>query len=357
MKRFEGIRLIAADELASHNYICDLIYVQFSVLSLYTDGRNNWIYLWSDTDSNGRDRWLLFQITRQSLADYLKGQMTMREVVQKAERLLLLETRAGDLEGRRFSQDARMPKRYLREVTQEQIDEYLPTAQSYFDPTLTEDLDLTEEVVPKVYNVPIIGDWFSTDFEYLFKRYQRLYSFFYATRPRFVRTVASKLGELLRAPWRGGYSRLNLFSQLAIEIPAIHTLKIDALKYASPGHVRFEAIPAIGNSIRTATLRYLECEEAITAATKNINKTLKRARLRKENTSELSDTALNLEKKTLDELRKWCRDIAKSLGIVDEAQSLRQHSPNTVVYSKALLSFVRQLSRLAGLQRRKMLNF
>ena len=111
-------------------------------------------------------------------------------------------------------------RRKLHDVPDfEAFAEYFPNKDSYFDPDMAPDVDLSQDLLSKKFNVPIAGNWFGRDFEYLFKRYERLYAFFYATQPRFVRTINATLHRVMRAPWRGGYSRVNMFTRLAEVLP------------------------------------------------------------------------------------------------------------------------------------------
>jgi hypothetical protein len=357
LKHIKGVRLRASEELASHTYICDLLNVDFPLLSLYSDGRNSWLYLWADTDNESRERWLLFKVGRTDLSGYLQSEVPLKMLVEGASRLLLLEIRAGEAEEREHARERPKPKRYLKSVELGTVVGYVPHEDSLFDPSLTTDLDLAKQIVPSNYEVPIHGDWFESDFEYLFKRYRRLYAFFYATRPRFVKPVQQKLKERLRAPWRGGSSRVNMYGQLARELPAIHALRVSKIEYASPGFVRFEALPEIGDSIQTSTMRFLDYEPIVTQQTSAIKKILDRESLNKEDLSGIPDAALPLDDSARAALLEHCSAIAICLQTEDEFETLRKNSPNLVVYSKAVNSVVRQLHMLALLQRQGMLNF
>ncbi len=360
MREVGGMRRKAAVELANHSHVCDLVRMEFPAASLYTDGRISWIYLWCDTNGKSRDRWLLFPVGRDPLTKYFRKELSLRDLVINATRRLVLDIDTSDREEDSSSQrsgEPHKPRRLLREVVPSDVDDYIPTAESFFDPALTDDVDLTEEIMPHGFDVPISGDWFERDFEQFFKRYRRLYAFFYATRPRFVKTLAHKLSIALRAPWTGGYSRLNLYNRLSEDIPGIHTLRIQKLQYASPGDVRFEALPEIGESIGISTLRYLEYEISVNNEFKNVHQILTRANLNKLDTSGFSDAILHLSKDSIAEIVVACERIAAMLNVHQEMEHVRAHSPNTAVYAKAVLSFVRQVEMLSALQRQGMLDF
>lgn len=69
----------------------------------------------------------------------------------------------------------------------------------------------------------------------------------------------------------------------------------------------------------------------------------------------LTDEDIKLKRESLSALQAACNLIGVNLDVVSEFGALRTHSPNSVVYSKAVLSFVHQLDRLADLYRQHML--
>jgi len=352
----QGKRL-PPDVLDTHTHICDLINVEYPVLQLFTDGKRNWIYLWCD-NGLGNNRWLVFPTSRSLMVQYLERKATMRRLVQESALHFILDTNQPF--SFEFPEEDTKRRRHRRTVTRVELNlltEYMPAEDSYFDEGLTPDLDLSKELTPSSYSVPIEGDWFGQDFSYLFKAYERLYAFFYSTQPRFVRTLSQNLERLLRSPWTGGYSRVNLFSMLPRQVPGLHSLKVQHIQYASPGEVNFEAISSVGESVRVATNALVENEEAVSAASKRITKTLTVAGLNKRDLSLVADSAAPLSPADRHTLEDACSEIARLLGVQTELGTLREHSPNIVVYAKAVVSLVRQLTKLGTLQQQGMLDF
>lgn len=356
MKRVTGKRL-SPDVLDLHTHICDLINVEYPVLQLFTDGKRNWIYLWCEKGAAGVNRWLVFPTSRSLLVQYLEGKAAMKTLVIESPQYFILDTSQPLSFGVAKDDSKARHRRNVTRVTLDQLAEYLPADDSYFDEELTSDLDLSKDLTPSTYSVPIAGDWFGQDFTHLFKAYERLYAFFYSTQPRFVRTLSQNLARLLRSPWTGGYSRVNLFTMLSRQVPGLHSLKVQHIQYASPGEVQFEAIGSVGESVRVATNSLVRHDEAVTEASKRISKTLTDAGLNKADLSEVDDRNAPLNPAQRTTLEEACAAIGSLLGIQTELATLRQHSPNIVVFAKAVVSFVRQLTKLANLQREGMLNF
>jgi hypothetical protein len=356
MNKLEGIPL-TADHLDLHSHICDLISVEFPVLSLYTDGRRNWIYLWCDRDERGKHRWMIFPTSRDLLVAYLREKVTMLTLIKEAAFVWVLENSDWAYSDSNKEKQIKKAKRSLKRVALDKLVGYLPAEDSFFDPSLTDDLDLNRDLVPSNFELPIHGEWFNADFVYTLKRYERLYAFFYAARPRFVKSIELTLSRLLRSPWMGGFSRYNLFEHLWRQIPGIHSLKVEHANYASPGEFRFEAIASIGDSIRNSTLLLINKREAVEASCERMRKMLKQANLNKADLSKFTDSVIRLDDAQRQSMIDDCKSIAETLKVSDEFETLRTHSPNTVVYSKAVLSFVVQLDRFADLQRNGLLNF
>jgi|HubBroStandDraft_6_1064221.scaffolds.fasta_scaffold373885_2 hypothetical protein len=345
---------LSTDYLSSHHYVCDLLRAELPVLSLYTDGRENWLYLWVDTDSANRQRYLLFTASREALEQYLKQRIGLLRVIEEASLTWLLDETHTPAKARG---EKDRTYRHLQEVQDlGTVAAYLPTKKARFDPELAPDIDVTKDLLPKSYGVPIAGDWFSRDFAYLFKRYERIYAFFYATGPRFVRPIEDTLRRVLRAPWKGGYSRVNLYTRLAEVLPAQHALKVDKLQFASPGDVKFEAIPSIGESIARTIVKYLEHETSVDKSSKRITTILRLANLNRKDLSDRPEKSIKLSDKERDEISAAVVSISTRLAATEQFKVLREHSPNSVVYAKAVVSFVRQVEMLSKLQRMKMLN-
>lgn len=347
--------------LDSHHYVCDLLRAEFPALSLYTDGRQNWMYLWVDTDSVDRHRFILFTVSRESLNYYLKGDVPLRAIFESSDKRWVLDEIRSHIRVVARSRSSKEKERIIRHLwcltDLAAVSDYVPTADSKFDPSMAPDIDLTKQLLPTVYEVPIKGEWFGRDFEYLFKRYERIYAFFYATQPRFVRTINTTLHRLLRAPWKGGFSRVNLYSRLAEVLPGQHALRVAQLNYASPGDVHFEAIQSIGESIQKTTVRYLEHEDKLDHYSKKISKILSTARLNKVDLSTWPESSIRLNEEQKSELFQSIRRIAKTLDVEHEITMLAHHSPNSVVHAKAVVSFVRQVRKLSILQRQGILDY
>ncbi len=355
MKKIDGNR-IEIRMLEKHSHICDLIFFDGPLLSLYSDRRTNWLYLWADTDEKQTNRWIIFPVVRKDLVAYLNKGESLLSLVTKANRHLILDdTRKSVLgESGKTSRESHRTLRSISDISV--INHYMPSSESFFDETLTTDISLNETLQPESYQVPIDGRWFISDLDKFSKAYGNVYAFLYATRPQFITNLSEKVGRFLRSPWTGGYSRVNLFSAMEQLIPAVHGLEIRKISYASPGDIEIEALKSVGDDIKRTTLNFLTHRVEIREATKAINQTLSELSLRRRNVSTVSDEALGVSVDHLSFLNLKCTSIADFLGLGIEISSIKHQSPNTVIFSKAVLAVVRQLDRLVDFQMQGLLD-
>lgn len=334
--------------LDRHTYICDLVYFEGPLLCLFRDAKHNWLYLWSDTDGHTYERWIVFRVERQRLVDYLYGKSTLLDLLVDSTLRYVLD-QSVVLEKGGDTAQAKRALRQLRDLSC--VSEYLPSSDSHFDESMAPDISLAREVIPEDFSVPLDGDWFFSDLDKFSRVYSQLYSFFYCAKPRFVTNIGERLRAQLRAPWKGGFSRLNLFDALGNFVPSLHDLKIQKIYYASPGAVSIQALKSVGDDISAVVMGYLERQDEIDKATKAITQLLSAASLRRRDVSHLTDPALPLRKENLDFLNEQSSQIVTALRIREEFENLCVQSPNSVITAKVILAVVGRVAKMAKLQR------
>lgn len=336
------------------SYICDLMSIEGPLLCLFRDAKQSWIYLWCDTDGVKKERWLLFPVSRSELIAYLEKKSTLRTlVVSSKERYLLdltfnIEVETSNLP---IVSDDMIMHRRLKAVGFDDLEDYLPAADSYFNEDLAPDISLARELSPAMYDVPIDGHWFFGDLQRFSQAYAQVYAFMYCTKPRFVANIGDKVKDCLRSPWKGGFSRVNLFDALKKAVPALHELQIKQMRYASPGEIRIEALKSVGSSITQTVKSYLSNRYGLIDAEKGINILLGSSHLRKADLSDKSDdqlVMLSTENKVF--LKEKGDLIAKSLSCEEEFARISEYSPNLVVSAKVQLALLKRIRRLAEFQ-------
>jgi hypothetical protein len=345
---------VKVSSIDRHQFICDLVFIEGPLLSLFRDSRNSWFYLWCDTDGLGRDRWLVFQVSRRVFAEYLSGFISLRTAVFASRDLLCLE---GDTrESLDGEADEGRRSRQLWRVRPSDIEEYLPSDQSLFDQSLSPDISLEEQLLPRRYPVAIGGDWFVGDLDRFSRAYSGLYGFFYCSKPRLVASIQSRLNRALRAPWEGGFSRVNLFDALAKAVPSFHDMQIRRIQYASPGSIEIEALESVGQDIQASVGWYLTNRPDIDEHAKIVNALLSACRFKRRNLSSVSDALLGISEESISAFKGRTREIAELLRLEQQIGVLIDESPNCVVAAKAALALLTHLRKLADFESAGMLN-
>lgn len=346
-----------------HSYICELINIEGPILTLYRDTRKNWLYLWADTDGKSQ-RWLVFDVSRADLIDYLSKLKSLRTLVIDAKNLYCLEVnpKTSNTLSRKNGEQSRPNTeithytRHLYTVQSSQVEEYLPTVDAFFDETLTDEISLAAELQPTRYSIPIDGEWFFSDLDRFSRGYAGLYAFFYCTGPRFVTSVGTRLYKSLRSPWQGGFSRINLFDGLVKSIPSLHDMQVKKIHYASPGAIQIEALASVGSDIKKTVFNAIKNKSDIEKSTREINTILSKLKLKRMDLSEKTDKDIAIDQSILDRLKLNISNIANQLQAESQIKVIGNHSPNTVVTAKATIALVIQLNRIADYQNQGMID-
>jgi hypothetical protein len=336
--------------LEKHVYMTDLVYVEGPILSLYRDAKDNWLYLWCDTDNRSKERWLLFPVSRANLISYLEKSSTLLELVQEAKKRWLLDYERL-VQPRGDTKAVEHTKSFSRELRESNdssmLYEYLPAVDSYFDEELAPNISVARELSPTKFNVPIDGNWFIKDLDNFSNVYSQLYAFFYCTKPQFITDIGNRVQRLLGAPWTGGFSRVNLFDALQKNVPAVHDLKIHQMKYASPGDITIEALESVGASVKSSVIRYREERTELVSIVRSLNIMLSDKALKRLDLSKYTDLKLPLTQQDKDYIAEKMDALASLLAIENEFSDLSARSPNIVVSAKVLLSVVSRIERMA----------
>lgn len=352
MVNLKKLDRLPVSQLDSHIYIADLLYLDGPLVSLFRDEKRNWLYLWCDTDSESKERWLIFPVLRQGLVKYLKKESTLLDIVKAAPSHWALDYSVKVIEDEeKKDSTSRSVHRSLKNIKDlALIESYLPSTDSYFDDELAPSIAASRELDPTSFDIPIDGDWFIADLERFNKVYAQLYAFFYCSKPQFISDIGRKVRRYLLSPWEGGYSRVNLFEALKRYIPSVHDLEIKRLNYSSPGEIRVEALASVGETVSKTVLLFLKNQEVILDLTKKINLVLSTSNLRKRNVSLLSDESLPLTGNQKVYLKQMQTQIAVILEITNEMEDLTSYAPNLVVSGKVATALVSRIQRLAEFQ-------
>lgn len=361
MIRIDGAKL-AAFQFDSHEHVCDLIDIDGPLLSLYTDSRNNWLYLWCDTDNVRLNRWMLIEVSRPSLVAFFARKESLRSLISESPKLVMLDETTIKVENEDEFGIPQEPtisiKRKFKLLDDlDQVEDYLPSAKSFFDPELAEGIDVQQEFSPSKHLIPVDGRWFFRDLDNFSRTYAKVYAFLYSTKPQFINSMHERLRSLLRAPWTGGYSRVNLFTNLRRGLPALHDLQIERFSYASPGAIEVEALPSICEDVSSIVLASRNHWPQLQVRCRIIDSIIGGLKLKKVDLSLVTDEELSFSEEDWTVLRNSCAEICSILGIDNRIEALRGAAPNLIVYAKAIQALVSQVEKLSMFELQGLLNF
>lgn len=352
---------IGASSFDSHEHVCDLINADGPLLSLYTDARDNWLYLWCDTDEIKINRWMLLRLSRKNLIDFFNKTVNLRSLIHNKQWIIILDetvssTTKTDEFGASQSPTISLKRKFTKISNPDSLIEYWPSEKSFFNPELAEGIDIQQQFSPSKHLIPVNGRWFFKDLDSFSRTYAKLYSFLYSTKPQFINSMNQRLHELLRAPWTGGYSRVNLFSHLRRGLPALHDLQIDSFNYASPGAIEVEALTSICEDVTRTVISSSTNWPQLTVYDRMIDTVIARHKLKKVDLSLISNEELPFTDEEMRTLENACSDICELMDISDRLNALRCAAPNSIVFAKAVQALLRQVEKLTVFQEQGLLN-
>lgn len=324
-------------DLGDLEWWCDLIEYEGPLLSLYhVENRRLFIEMWVEKKGVSH-RWLLFRTTDEQLRGYFGRRVSLREML--AESRLVLTFLRG-VKGRR----------QVRHVSFQEIAEYLPDEESFFEPRFaTADARRLATEVTAEYNIQIAGDWFLDDWSSVPRLYRQIYAFNHALNNLEKKSVLHRVsGGLTRRPFRGGASVVGLLGDMNEAIPPISRLRVEAINYHSPGYICLRADPNITGKVEAVMVVVVDAEKrsAVTATYKAMNKYLDDYGLRKLENSDFN-VGLYEDFESVDsDLRGYAKTLMGQLSHEDAVTNFLAASSSLTIV-KALSAYVKRLFSLA----------
>lgn len=228
MRKLAG-KTAGAQEYRNVDHNCDILDYEIPLLSLFQKKRKFLFRLWVEREGSV-DRYLMFTVSPTALQDYFAGKLSLRAILEDADRIIAFESR----EGRRRN------IRFVRFV--DLFEDYIPDEDSYFDPKYSTDeaVELAESQLGS-YFINIDGDWYLEDWSEFTRVYKQVYAFNYAIKNIDEVHVAQRVGAGLHSlPFRGGYSIVNVIGSMQDSIPATGRVRVGAIRYSSPGYIQLK---------------------------------------------------------------------------------------------------------------------
>lgn len=113
--------------IKNHKFIRVMIEIESPILALFQENSSLWFYLWCDTDNEGTQRWLIFNVHQKTYTDFIRSKISLRDVLSNSEITYCLDANINLTDGGK--------KLKLKEVIHRNIETYFPSRLSFFDPT------------------------------------------------------------------------------------------------------------------------------------------------------------------------------------------------------------------------------
>jgi hypothetical protein len=196
---------------------------------------------------------------------------------------------------------------------------------------------------PERYRILMDGRWELKDLYAVPHYFEQCYSFIYCfdatVRPIDINRIAFALRGY---PWRGGYSYLNIYSVLRMQITWRDRPRIREIKYASPGWLDLalnhdvalqvaKAVSALAGSAAVAAKSYAVAHKALTSVKTEREK------------AKLKNIKLTAEQDAT--LMKLCDSHARFLGF-QSVKALNKQTGSPDVTLRLLLAHQRRLREL-----------
>lgn len=194
----------------------DLVYFDGPLLTHYRNlHREHYLYYWCDRDAAAH-RWMLLRVLETSILRLINRFIPLDFVIPNGcqdDFVYFVDIGAGD----------RLRKVVLAGINDIPA-EYTPVAGTFL-----QDMPLSKE---STYPVLIEGEWTPLQLMEFPRLFEQTYSFLYCAN-------VLQTEELGSFPWRGGFSAMHFDRWTASHIPTEDRLSVEAVRYESPGFIRF----------------------------------------------------------------------------------------------------------------------
>jgi hypothetical protein len=220
--------------------------------------------------------------------------------------------------------------------------EYLP-ARTFFSRSHTEDdeIDAANQAEPETLYVD--GEWDMPEFGEFYSRYSDIYHFTITTHAFTREDVTQSRKQLIKKlfsdkPFKGGFSYVHLYSDLPQQVSAGERLRMDKIRYESPGYVNVNGDKDTFIETRALISNFLQNRKELKKAYSNLHRFLSRRSFLK-----LGGRSFDNDDPVSAYIRGEALALA-SLMHMPEVETLRRLvEENALVFAKLVLSFFRRL--------------
>lgn len=227
-----------------------------------------------------------------------------------------------------------------------EVDEqYLPSPR-FFSSNHTEHYEL-EERPTDTETLFIDGEWELTDFGQFQQKFSDIYTYLISEKNWRDKTlpvpVRRRVQEaFLDRPFKGGFSYVHLFRDLAKNMPRSDQLNLNKIQYASPGHVEIFGKQEVFESLSHVLENFLENRDEIVSEYNKFYKYLsERHYLR------MSGDQFNVDEVTEEHIQDTARKLSERMLAPNYDAVSKLTDDNALVSAKVVMAFYRRLADAA----------
>jgi hypothetical protein len=192
--------------------------------------------------------------------------------------------------------------------------------------------------------VNIDGQWEISDLRKFSDLVQDCYSFGFALLGAAGQIASTRINKLFhKHPWRGGFSSVNFFRELYVNIPAEDRADIRSFNYASPGEIKFFMNGDVADSIREIVNGINEPESEAKEVYRKAYRRLQDNQWLSKSDADVALSAIDLA--DLTQILQDCCDAFGIDGQADHILDLASGDPLSAV--KIVFAYYRRLQGLA----------
>jgi hypothetical protein len=299
------------------------------VTHMRSSSGENFLKVWCDVDS-GINRYCLFSLTQEILESYREQSISLRD--------LLISLQDGFV----YFLDETATHTSVKIVSGESFPvEYLPDADSRFDPLVT-----AEAQESPTYEIFLNNELDLEELKALPHKFSQAYALLYCLDDARSSNVPSVKNAFNAYPWRGGFSRMHFYNHLKQIVPAEVRGAVRSMHYASPGWIELEIDKPTGLGIGSLVELYIIYLDEILDLVKTVEAEMTRRKLR---SADIKGTIDGVSAVDLQFCAASFEEITRLWGFT-QAKNIQKLATNELAALKILLSFQRRIHSLAKLQ-------
>jgi hypothetical protein len=326
-------------------YVSTLVYMDEPLLIHLKSHKTNILALAVPSEED-QALYVATTVAPKDLDAYLAGQLDLRYLFTYPSRSIYLI----DLMAMKENRVTMVP------YPEEQLpEEYLPAPRFFASSHTHDDSEIFEP--PDVERLDVDGEWDMPDFGEFYSRYSDVYYFLSATHAFTDESRSTDARKVIKrtfttTPFKGGFSYVNFFSALPASVTRHERLRMDKIRYESPGYVLVHGDKDTFSETEALVRSFLDKRAQLRSMYNQLHEYLSKNKylaMAGENFSSKDPAAGFIDDRAT--------QIAEALGLpnIEAVKSLVEN--NALVFAKIVLSLYRRLKDTAQFFAQGRMNF